>query len=229
MYAEMNERNNRLELQINTAKHGHIPVRITPQPLLRQQPHPQSPAHRYPATTEQSPVAEVTHPPTTMVTQSVPVPTANSPHRVTRPPSPPISTVTDVAVDVTSRRPAAASYRPGTQMSPNQSSAQVSSSQTPPNNNNTLVGFTRVGSSKPRYAAYYVGGVVAKATDTLTLTCVSDYICSKLGFVRSVRKLKDAGNTTSFKVVVCESDTEVMDSGVFWPKGIMCRKWIDNS
>jgi len=54
---------------------------------------------------------------------------------------------------------------------------------------------------------------------------VYDYVISKLGFVRSIRKLKEAGHTTSYKIVVYDSDCQYIDEGQFWPDGIMCRKW----
>jgi len=89
----------------------------------------------------------------------------------------------------------------------------------------TLEGFVPQSRLKVKYAAYYVAGIISKDTDESTIQSVSNYVIKKIGYVRSIRKLREAGNTTSVKLIIKEDDCEDLAQDSFWPDGIMCRLW----
>ena len=86
-----------------------------------------------------------------------------------------------------------------------------------------LQGF--IPASKIKYKSYYVAGILTKDSRDATVKGVSDYVLKRLGNVRSVWRLREAGNTTSVKLVVRQSDVDSVESDEFWPSGILCRRW----
>ena len=234
MYSSMNERINKMELHIRYSNIGSntIPVRITNQP--RPLPRPIQ-IGVYTARKEKvgPPNAAPDVASNTVPDCTAPDPAPDTTQRkvqdVAQDDAPDsdqgkiADTTPDTSQIMTGRAPPAVepTQLPQAPARSNQAPLQEMSHDT----DTVLEGYTRVKYSKPKYIAYYVGGVITKETDDLTKQCVSNYVTDKLGFVRSVRKLKEAGHTTSFKVVVYDSDSAIIDEGHFWPNGIVCRKW----
>jgi len=162
MYSATNDRINKIELHMNSVKYRNpsevIPVRITSQ----SRPLPQS--------NMQPPPAYHTQPDDTTAVTVMDTPTVNSPSPRTKRKSTslsnnlgPISVKTpqDVELVPQSTMP---TQRPPEQTIPK----QVISNPDQQSSSNTdliLEGFTTVKHSKPKYAAYYVGGVITKMSD----------------------------------------------------------------
>jgi hypothetical protein len=90
-----------------------------------------------------------------------------------------------------------------------------------------LSGFMPV-KGRTRFTPMFVAGIMIKNENIdETVKCVSTHLEKRGCHAKSVRKVKDSGETMSVKILVNQNDIEtILDNG-FWPKGIYCRLWIN--
>ena len=89
-----------------------------------------------------------------------------------------------------------------------------------------LKGFVAA-SGRSKHTLVYLAGIIAVSQNIDdTLQCIYTYLKDKKCEPKSIKKLKESGNTISVKVLIpVECVDDIIAEG-FWPEGIICRKWI---
>jgi uncharacterized protein YkuJ len=89
-----------------------------------------------------------------------------------------------------------------------------------------LKGFIPV-ERRVRNAALYVAGILINENVDKTILCVYNYLKERQCQSKSIRKLKESGNTLSLKILIPVDCCDNILAENFWPKGIFSRKWIN--
>jgi hypothetical protein len=92
-----------------------------------------------------------------------------------------------------------------------------------------LLGFVPVHRKRQKTAALFVSGILLK-NDNIedTIRGIQSYVKKQSCDVKSIHKLRKFNLTMSVKLIVLESDIEVLLGTGFWPEGIKCRVWVQN-
>ena len=92
-----------------------------------------------------------------------------------------------------------------------------------------LLGFIPVHRKRQRTAARFVSGILLK-NDSIedTIRGIHNYVTKQSCDVKSIHKLRKFNITMSVKLIVLESESEVLLGTGFWPEGIRCRLWVEN-
>jgi hypothetical protein len=80
---------------------------------------------------------------------------------------------------------------------------------------------------RQKLTALYVAGIVVKESTDKTIQCLYKYLDGKNMYVRSIRYVKERGNTLAVKIVIQQTDSEQCVNDGFWPQGIWCRQWLN--
>jgi len=79
------------------------------------------------------------------------------------------------------------------------------------------------------YKVYFVSGIWLQNDDyEEDIVDIKEYIETKGGRVKSIRKLKVGRKTMSVKVVMHNDGSEQVLQDGYWPDGIACRVWRDH-
>jgi len=104
----------------------------------------------------------------------------------------------------------------------------IQHSSLPPQSSSTkpaLEGFVPV-ERRHKKTVFYVGGILIKQNTNTTIELLSDFVKDKNVIPRSIWKINETGNTMSVKLVVNEKDKDIVSDTGFWPDGVYCRGWI---
>ena len=80
---------------------------------------------------------------------------------------------------------------------------------------------------RSKLTALYLAGVLSLDSRDETQKCIQEYINSSNLYYRSIKIVKEKGNTFAFKLITKERHADDFVKDGFWPKGITCRKWVD--
>jgi len=89
-----------------------------------------------------------------------------------------------------------------------------------------LQGFIPRG-QRAKLDAIYISGITTEGTSDQVASSLEDYATQKGKFVRSVKIVKQKGNTMAAKMVVKCDDVDSLVMAKFWPLGINVRKWVN--
>ena len=89
-----------------------------------------------------------------------------------------------------------------------------------------LKGFVAA-SGRSKHTLVYLAGIIAVSQNIDdTMQCIYTYLKDKKCEPKSIKKLKESGNTVSVKVLIPVECVDAIIAEGFWPEGIICRKWI---
>ena len=91
-------------------------------------------------------------------------------------------------------------------------------------NDDVLEGFIPQ-KHRQRLTPLYAAGIVVKGNTDKAIQSIKKYLEDNDIYVRSIRYIKEKGNTLAVKIVTTPTDAKSCLNDGFWPKGIWCRKW----
>ena len=91
-------------------------------------------------------------------------------------------------------------------------------------NDDVLEGFI-LQKHRQRLTPLYAAGIVVKDNTDKAIQSLKKYLEDNEIYVRSIRYIKEKGNTLAVKIVTTPTDAKSCLNDGFWPKGIWCRKW----
>ena len=99
------------------------------------------------------------------------------------------------------------------------------------NTSDELTGFTPTRHKRrDKYSSVFVAGIVLKNNSVKeTIDSIYRYINKRKIECRGVWKIKESGITMSAKILITRDRMEGILTDGFWPKGIICREWIDRT
>ena len=107
--------------------------------------------------------------------------------------------------------------------------SQAATSSKPKSDDNKLSGY-KIVDRNPRTSPLFIAGIVVKNEDVdSTMRMVRSHIEENGCTVKSIRRIKQSGITMSVKAIVKQNDVDTILHEQFWPEGIMCRLWIENT